>query len=417
MNMTNEALSLLKRIAYPRMIGSEGIERAKKEITDFYDKNKIPFVTESFECYGYDDGNAEIYTSSGSFRARPVGNQNPFDVEGELLFIDNYKNIKNIDFNLKDKILLATGGMEVKDFRILNDIGVKGYIIISPPQKDYITSTTRQVLVKDNIMIPSVIVKHKDAMRLLKHNGKSIRISGNNRIKKVRGENIIVISEGTHKKEPEILVFGHYDSVYKSPGATDNGGGTAIVAELAKQFVRHPAKRGIRFILFSGEEFGLLGSKNYVKSHEAELKTYKITINIDVAGDIFGTNMCRVIGGDDIFYLSKLLSSNLGYIIDITKDIYSSDSMPFALEGIPSINIARWGGKSSFNAHTINDKARWVGKNGIEIPLRFAYKIIDFISNSPLFPTERTIPEDLIKKVKTYFKKSGYIGKEKILED
>ena len=139
----------------------------------------------------------------------------------------------------------------------------------------------------------------------------------------------------------------------------------------------------------------------------------KFTINVDVAGDIFGYNMSRIIGGDDIFYLSKLIASNLGIVVNTTKDIYSSDSMPFALEGIPSINIARWGGRSSFNAHTINDKSKWIGKTGLEPLLLFTDEVLNFTSNSPLFPVERKVPEDLMQKVKDYFKKSGYSGKEK----
>jgi len=413
MKITNEAERLLKRISHPRMIGTEGIQKAKEEITEFYNVNNIPYEIETFECYGYDDGKGEIEIDGKSIKARPVGNQNPFTITGELLFIDNYKNIKNITYDIKGKILLATGGLTVEDFRYMYEHGVTGYIIISPPEKDFITSTTRQVLVKDNVIIPGLIVKHDDAIRILRYNGRKIKISGNNKIKKVKGENIVITVEGRNNTDPEILVFGHYDTVYESPGATDNGGGTAIVAALAKKYFKNPPKRGIKFIHFSGEEFGLLGSKSFVNSHKEELKNYKFTINVDVAGDIFGYNMSRIIGGDDIFYLSKLIASNLGIVVNTTKDIYSSDSMPFALEGIPSINIARWGGRSSFNAHTINDKSKWIGKTGLEPLLLFTDEILNFTSNSPLFPVERKVPEDLMQKVKDYFKKSGYSGKEK----
>jgi hypothetical protein len=417
MKIANEAYILLKSISFPRMVGSDGIEKAKKVIIKYFNSNNISVKEETFEQFGFIGGDGYIEFDKRKIMIRPVGVQNPYDIKGDLLFIDNYKNVKNIDLHLRGKILIASGGLPIDIIKYIRKKGVKGYIIISPPEKDFIMSSTRQLLVKDNIIVPGAIVLYNDAMKLVEYNGKKIRMVGNNEIKKVKGTNIIVdINKGKPGK-PEILVFGHYDSVYESPGVTDNGGGAVIVASLAKKYSKNPPKRKVRFILFSGEEFGLIGSKSYVKKHKVELEECKVVINIDVAGDIIGDNRCVITGGDELYYLVHLLSNNKGLIFNVKKDIYSSDSLPFALMGIPGINIARSGGKSNFHIHTINDNLSGVSILGIEIPLKMTDLLIDFFANSRIIPIKKDVPSDIMKKVKDYFKRSGYIGKENLINN
>jgi len=54
---------------------------------------------------------------------------------------------------------------------------------------------------------------------------------------------------------PEILLIGaHYDSVFGSPGANDNGSGVAAMLALARRFAQTPAQRTLRFVAFVNEE-------------------------------------------------------------------------------------------------------------------------------------------------------------------
>ena len=54
---------------------------------------------------------------------------------------------------------------------------------------------------------------------------------------------------------PEIVVIGaHYDSVFGSPGANDNGSGAAALLALARRFAGKPAGRTLRFVAFVNEE-------------------------------------------------------------------------------------------------------------------------------------------------------------------
>jgi len=81
---------------------------------------------------------------------------------------------------------------------------------------------------------------------------------------------------------PIIIIGGHFDSVPAGPGANDNGSGVGITLELAHLLVNKYSKYELRFVAFSGEEIGLVGSADYVqRMSEAELKRVVAMINID----------------------------------------------------------------------------------------------------------------------------------------
>jgi carboxypeptidase Q len=70
-----------------------------------------------------------------------------------------------------------------------------------------------------------------------------------------------------------VVVGAHLDSWQPGTGAQDNGTGAASVIEVARaiQSLHRAPRRSVRFILFGGEEEGLLGSTAYVRQHVADL--------------------------------------------------------------------------------------------------------------------------------------------------
>lgn len=81
--------------------------------------------------------------------------------------------------------------------------------------------------------------------------------------------NVIADLVGSDKPDEVIIVGGHLDSWDGATGANDNGTGVATTMEAARLLVAAGAKpkRTIRFMLWTGEEQGLLGSKGYVEAH------------------------------------------------------------------------------------------------------------------------------------------------------
>ncbi len=106
--------------------------------------------------------------------------------------------------------------------------------------------------------------------------------------------NVIADIPGTEHPEQFVVVGGHLDSWDGATGTTDNGTGTATTMEAARILMAIGAKpkRTIRFMLWSGEEQGLLGSRAWVQAHKDELGNYSACLVHDG-----GTNYLSGIAG------------------------------------------------------------------------------------------------------------------------
>jgi hypothetical protein len=82
----------------------------------------------------------------------------------------------------------------------------------------------------------------------------------------------------------QVVILGaHLDSWDLGTGVTDNGTGSMVVLEAARVIAQSGLKprRTIRFILFSGEEQGLLGSRAYAAAHAAEADSIQAVLVLD----------------------------------------------------------------------------------------------------------------------------------------
>ena len=77
--------------------------------------------------------------------------------------------------------------------------------------------------------------------------------------------NVLATLKGTVNPELVYVVSSHYDSVAAGPGADDDSSGTAALLETARLLAKHPQPATIVFASFTGEEAGLLGSREYVR--------------------------------------------------------------------------------------------------------------------------------------------------------
>src|SRR5262249_43839943 len=128
-------------------------------------------------------------------------------------------------------------------------------------------------------LIPAVDLpaEHQKLMErlLLQDRAVSIAINVHNSFSAgpVRSENIVGEIQRAVRPDKVVLVGAHLDSWDLGTGATDDGFGVAAILGAAQALARsglRPA-RTLRFVLFTGEEEGLLGSRAYVRQHATEL--------------------------------------------------------------------------------------------------------------------------------------------------
>lgn len=100
----------------------------------------------------------------------------------------------------------------------------------------------------------------------------------------VRTANVIARLEGSADPELVYVISSHFDSVEEGPGADDNSSGTTALLEAARVLARRPQAATIEFAFFTGEEAGLLGSREYVRRAVAGGKRIVGALNNDMVG-------------------------------------------------------------------------------------------------------------------------------------
>jgi hypothetical protein len=96
--------------------------------------------------------------------------------------------------------------------------------------------------------------------------------------------NVIATLKGTVNPELVYVVSSHYDSVAIGPGADDDTSGTAALLEAARILAGNPQPATIVFASFTGEEAGLLGSREYVRRAVASKLKLVGALNNDMVG-------------------------------------------------------------------------------------------------------------------------------------
>lgn len=199
------------------------------------------------------------------------------------------------------------------------------------------------------IPVPAACIATEDgtALRARLGVGESLtaRLGMTNSSAMVEASNIIAEIPGSTRPEEVILIGGHLDSWDLATGATDNGLGSFSILDLARAMASMPVKpeRTVRFVLFMGEEQGLLGSRALVEHYRAsgELAHVKCMINLDMSGNPQGFGVGGPAGWKDLLDRScaiiRVLDST-AFMGRVSEEVWlHSDHQPFLLAGVPVI--------------------------------------------------------------------------------
>jgi len=187
-----------------------------------------------------------------------------------------------------------------------------------------------------------------------------VRLNIQNQFTNGSVESANVVGEIPGREHPEeiVVVGGHLDSWDLSEGTTDNGTGVAATLAAAEAIVKSGARprRTIRFVLFTGEEQGLLGSMAYVKQHAAEMKNHLAAVILD-----FGQGPVKEFqlgGRSDLVESFEPFADSLENIREIKvsdKVELETDTAPFILAGLPGINLDQDSPDYKYTHHTAAD--------------------------------------------------------------
>jgi carboxypeptidase Q len=201
-------------------------------------------------------------------------------------------------------------------------------------------------LVGETDKIPQAVLAREDAMRLARtvaaypgkvraHFDMPNKISG-----AVEQENVVGEIRGYEKPDEVVILGAHLDSWELGTGALDNGCNAALVIEAARAIKATGLlpRRTIRFVLFSGEEQGTVGSFEYVKAHRAELDKIRAMITYDsgigrVTGYSLGGRRDVEAGVREVLKPLESWGAN-NHTYDAS---FGTDNFDFMLEGVPTL--------------------------------------------------------------------------------
>lgn len=151
--------------------------------------------------------------------------------------------------------------------------------------------------------------------------------------------NTVAEIRGSEKPEEVVILCAHLDSWDVGSGTTDDGAGVVTVFEAMRAIkaLGLRPKRTIRMVLFTGEEQGQIGSREYVKRHQSELR--KISA---VLADDSGAGRLSTIRLNQNFAAHKMVDTVLApmgelNLIEPGMDrYYGSDYVPFNEIGVPA---------------------------------------------------------------------------------
>ena len=197
--------------------------------------------------------------------------------------------------------------------------------------------------------LPTLSVAKEDAglLRRLAANGLAprarprVRIDVRNTVgPSFESTNVVGEIRGRERPEEIVVLGAHLDSNDLGPGALDNAAGSAGVMEVARAIraLGLAPRRTIRFVLFTGEEEGMLGSNAYVRRHRDEMGRTVAAFIMDIgAGRPMGWySMGRTDLDTEIHELMARLKE-FGLSAIEHASFAATDNAAFMAEGVPNL--------------------------------------------------------------------------------
>jgi carboxypeptidase Q len=218
--------------------------------------------------------------------------------------------------------------------------------------------------------------------------------------KPVEVYNTVAEIPGSEKPDEVVIVGGHLDSWDLGTGATDNGTGSMAVLAAARalQKLGVKPKRTIRFVLFTGEEQGLNGSRAYVKAHAAELgKISGVLVHDSGTGKVLTVGLMGNYGAretiDHVLYpLGR--AKEVGLAEPTLRSEGGSDHVPFDEAGVPGFWCVQdpvdYDKTHHSQADTI-ERVRWDDlTEGAQVLAVFAYNVAQLPEMLPRKPVKKS---------------------------
>ncbi len=211
--------------------------------------------------------------------------------------------------------------------------------------------------------IPMVIVAREDGERIARLLASANPVWADlaipNRIGgPIKSWNVVAEIRGSEKPDEFAILGAHLDSWELGTGALDNGCNSALVIDALRAIKASglKPKRTIRFILFSGEEEGLIGSRMYAVAHRNELDKAAGVVIFDAGTGKttgFSTGGRKDVASTALPLVAPLEGFGAANLLPTAES--GTDHFDFMLEGVPTFVAEQEESNYLVNYHAVSD--------------------------------------------------------------
>ena len=427
--VNSEAYSQLKKATETighRATGTENGRKAEEYAANLLRSYGYDVSFQEFSFNGWNRKSLNLKINNQPIKAVALAHS-PANVKlsGELIDLGNglEDDYKQLGDKVKGKVVFAALGLlegtskEIENLHrsektaLAEKYGAKGIILFNRPAGGILLTGTASVT-GDIIKIPAINISLEDGLKIKEQltKGKEVaKIEMKNDVGQMKGRNIIARKIGSKFPKEKIVLGGHLDSWDLATGAIDNGVGSFSVIDIARTYKKLNLQndRTLEFVLFMGEEVGLLGSKHYVEQaiKDGSINQIKAMSNMDMT-----TN-------PKAYY--STMDANLNVLNEYAKDVQKlipdfklnafssvdlhSDHQPFMLQGVPIIGLSdSQFTKGALNCYHANcdtfDYVEEIGlKNNVILETYLLYRLSNLNDLPAKRWTEEEIKTNLIK--------------------
>lgn len=396
----------IKELSFVRIAGSKEELKAANMIIDkcqslgydaFLEPFNIPFSDVTVEKCVI---NGKEYEITGFLRSTNISG------DFSLVYVDHIDNIKNLD--LDGKVALLYHRINYKAYEELAKKNVKAIIAASGSLYDKREDTDLEInILRDKHLeygvIPCFTLRLMDIEEIVLNDYHNVHLELEQTQVEVESNNVLVNVKGRRKET--IVLTAHYDSVFFSKGAYDNASGSATLLDLMSRINKHDLEYSLRFVFCGAEERGLLGSK-YHTSIKENLENVILNINVDMTGVTLGYDLCCVSGNDSLLNYAKSVCLASGFNVYVYEGAYSSDSTPFADNGVVSLTFARDAYSTGARIHSRLDNGNFMNAKSFNHSCDIIYNFLNNVLTSKYIPYDLEVSpkvKDLVDKY--YFRK------------
>ena len=400
-------LAELKRIFddtdYVRRSGTPGEKQAAEYLLGRCEALGVKAWLEEFPVPMGEIEAAEVLADGKSVPCKGLSCCGSGSAEGELYYMPGLDPVSIA--GAKDKIVLVDSmGVNHFVYQDLMKAGARGILFqcgsLHTPDRDIEERDLRALVVGEERKVLCAMLHVETALQLVKTGAKQARITVRQR--EYEGKSHNVVAELPGKREEWIVLTAHYDTTSHSHGAYDNMTGCAGLLWVMEALKDTERNYGLRFVFCGSEERGLLGSKAYADAHEKELEKAVLNINLDMIGSAMGKFIACATAEDKLPHYLGYMGAELGFPVEASTGVYSSDSTSFADKGVPALSLARLASEKIAPIHVRYDRQDVLSMPQLAKDCAFITELTRRMACAALCPVARTIPEKLRRQIDEY---------------